>query len=899
MDLAHAISLGLGAALSILGVGQVMKGRRLVHQGELRLREADARALTNEALEAEIRILTRDVSLAQARAEETRTALTSLEEESQRKQMLLEMGASVLDSLDLQSLLSALLKKLRELVVFSSAGVFLYNPDRTELSLCAAEGLFGEQMADQLKADVCLPAIVASTDKGIVVPDASSDPRFARLVESARVHAALYQPIAANRTVYGVICLWHFEPNAYTQRHLDLLASIAAEAARAIRNAETHQELGARLSFIVTLWEASKNLNTSSIESDAKAWRTRLAEVVNSAAFLFGAQKVVLFRYDKLQRALAGDLAVGVPEGRLAPLAAALNSSHVGLPFLLRAPLQVKRLQTEARFSELSAFAAESNLTSLLWAPLTGRQRTVGALALFSDVPRTWTQTELQWLDIFTNMLSVALENTDLFQDLAAEKSQLQVLVDNVPEGVFTTDRHGRVLTWNAAAHRITGWTPAEVVGLRCAELIRCQTVDQIWCETACPLQIAMGEAGRFDSGVHSVSILRADGEKVPVFITSAPVHDDGGEGGGAILVFRDITKEKEIERMKEDFLATITHDLKSPLASVMGYAELLLNPKLGEVNANQQEFVHSILRSSKTLQFLIDNILELTRMEAGRMQFNPRSFNLGGVLAEILEMFAPLAAPKSLRLEVSCDAGVVVRGDRDKLKEVFINLYANAIKFTRPGGRILTEVEVDDERVRIRVSDTGKGISVDQLPRLFERFAQVKTDERRGTGLGLYIVRRILQAHGETIDVHSEVGVGTAFSFGLPRVRTEGTAVVERGVLVLERDEETSDNVRRILEEQGIATALANSASDALRLVTQRKPQVLLVDSQLPELVSENLLDALKSASAREGQALRVVLLCDWREDSAVDADARVYRPLDESELLRRVRSLIPPLET
>ena len=898
MNLLQLWPILVGALLVLVALVQAASSRRRMHEADARLREAEARGRANEALEGQMRGLARDAAQAQARADEIQTDRSVLQEEMKRKQMLLEMSASVLDTLELQSLLTALLKKLHEMFDFHAAGVFLYNQDETELLLMEADGLYQNEMARQLRTDISLPAIAASSEKPILVPDTASDPRFNAFREAARVSSALYHPIASNHQVYGVICLWYYEVGAYDQKDLALLASITTEAARAIRNAETHQQLNARLTFIVTLWEASKNLNTSSVESDAKAWRKRLGEVVNSAAFLFGAQKVALFRYDKGRHDLAVDLSVGIAETRLSVLAEAINRGSVGLTVLLRAPFQVKRLLKDARFSDLGSFASAEDVYSLLWAPLNGRQRTVGALALFTQAPRVWTEMELQWLDIFTNMLSVTLENTSLFQDLASEKSQLQLLVDNVPEGVFTTDAKGRVITWNAAAQRITGWTLADVTGRRCSELICCQTVEMVWCRERCPLRIAMDKSIRFDSGVHNVSILSADGSKVPVFITSGPIHTDQGAVGGAILVFRDITKEKEIEQMKEDFLAIITHDLKSPLASVMGYAELLLNPKLGVMNANQQEFVQSIQRSSKTLQFLIDNILELTRMEAGKMQFNPRPFNFGGFLAEIHEMFAPLAAPKSLALEAQCDDSVIVRGDRDKLKEVFINLYANAIKFTRPGGRIATVVEVKGERACIHISDTGKGIPSDQISGLFERFAQIKTDERRGTGLGLYIVRRIMQAHGETIEVKSEVGVGTTFSFGLPWVQMQGTAMAQQGVLVLERDEEIAESLRRILEEQGIPTALANSARDALRLIGQRKPQVLIVDSQLPELSAENLLEELKSASTREGQPLRVMLLCDWREESPIKADAKIYRPLDETELLRKIRALIPPSE-
>ncbi|NDD29715.1 MAG: GAF domain-containing protein [Proteobacteria bacterium] len=291
-----ALIVALVAVAVLVGVRR--RSGRLLAEAEARLRDADARARHNEALEAQVRVLTRDVGQAQSRVDEERAARVAAEEEAQRRQLLLDLGASVFGTLELTSLLPSLLKKLRERLAFHAAGIFLFTHDKTELALVAMEGLHESEMAGQLRADVNLPAIVASSDKPVLVTDAASDPRFERLVSSARVRSALYHPISSNKKVYGVICLWYHEIGSYAQRDVDLLALITAEAARAIRNAEVHQELNARLNFIVTLWEASKTLNSSSVESDQHTWRRRLEEVVRSAAFLFGAEKAVLLRYD-------------------------------------------------------------------------------------------------------------------------------------------------------------------------------------------------------------------------------------------------------------------------------------------------------------------------------------------------------------------------------------------------------------------------------------------------------------------------------------------------------------------------------------------------------------------------------------------------------------------------
>ena len=811
-----------------------------------------------------------------------------------RKALFIDLNQALTVSLDLKTILGTLLRKLRGIVAFQAAGVFLLNQDSTELFLAASDGLYQQEMSCQLRPEMGVPAIVAQTERPLLFADPAGDPRFATILRSARLGSALYHPIAQGGQVYGVISLWHVDAGAYAQGDVDRLAPVTGEAARAIRNAEIYQELDARLNFIVSLWETSKNLSQMSVQTDSGAWQRILGEVITSTHLTFGADRAVLFHYDAGHRELVPAVSHGFGESSLPLLQSGLEQSTLGLTHFLETSFQVGDLQRDPRFASMERVAREEALVSMLWSPLTGRRRSVGALALFSSSRRVWTQMELQWQDIFTNMLSTTLENASLFQDLASEKSQLQVLVDNVPEGVFTTDARGRIQTWNVAAQVITGWRLGDVLGQACSAFIKCQTVDEILCERRCPLRVAMEGRTRFDSGVENIVLLKSNQERLPVFVTTGPIQSDDGRVVGAILVFRDITKEKEIEQIKEDFLATITHDLKSPLASVMGYSELLLNPKLGPLNQRQKEFIDAITRSSKTLQFLIDNILEITRMEAGRMVFHPGLFNLALLLNEVHEMFLPLASPKSLSLETKVDDGLIVRGDRDRIKEVFINLYANAIKFTRARGRVETRVVGTRDRVEIRVGDTGKGIPADQIGRLFEKFAQLKRDEKQGTGLGLYIVRRILQAHGEEISVESEVGVGTTFIFGLPRVTPDTTDSGRRMVLIVNQDGEAAELMQRSLETEGITTVIAANGPDALRAVSQRRPQLAVVDSTMLDGAAADLLGEIKTASAACGDSVRVVLLCDWREEDRVDADLQIYRPLEGTELLQKVRALI-----
>jgi PAS domain S-box-containing protein len=809
-------------------------------------------------------------------------------------ELLLSISQALNQTLELRTLLSLTLTKVKELVGFHSGGIFLYNADKSELYVAATEGFYEAEIKLQLSPEIGIPAIVAQTNRPLVVP-AASDPRFNRIRQSARVESAVYVPISLGKEIYGCIGLWSMEKNSYGQKHLELLQTVTAEAARAIRNADLYEKLDTRLNFIVSLWETSKSL-ASSVDISSATWEKVLGEVLASARFLFGAEKVVFFRYHKEKKSLEPYVVLGF--STLAQLSRdiVISSDSADINFLLRSTFQVKECRKDPRFAFFSNLAIRESLVSLLWSPLIGRQRIIGTLALFTSSVRSWTQEESQWLDIFGNMLSMTLENIFLLQDLFSEKNQLQVLIDNMPEGVFTTDGDGKILTWNIAASNITGWNLSEVSGKNCSLFVKCQTVDHAsWCEEGCPSHKAMREGSKVDSGIHSVFVKNRQGVTVPTFITSAPIYNEEGKVAGSIVVFRDITKEKEIEQMKEDFLATITHDLRSPLASIMGYTELLLNPKLGEVSCTQKEFLEAILRSSKTLQILISNILESTRMEAGKAVYNMGLFNLEALLAELAEMFRPMTQHKHITMAVEIDENIIVYGDREKIKEIFINLFSNATKFTGERGTISTMADVKDGKVIVKVSDTGKGIPSKAISTLFQKFSQVK-GEKGGTGLGLYIVKRILEAHGQEITVESVEGRGTTFTFTLDRFKPEERAPQADGlgakILLIDKDRAFSEHLKSRLVDEGFEVFQAFNVDNALLLAQGDPPDVLVLDSKLPDLNLQLFHDQLKAL--RTTERIPVILVCEWREDVPPYIDAHLYKPIDHNAFHKKIRALL-----
>lgn len=808
--------------------------------------------------------------------------------EIKRNALLLDLSRTLSKELDLMTVLSTTLEKIREMIVYNSAAAFLYNSDKTELIITAHKGLYEEEMKLSLRADIGIPYIVAQTEKVLYIPDTDEDPRFKEITETAKVKSALYVPIEMDDEVFGVICLWRMEKESYGEQDIKLLQTITNQAARSIKNAEIYRKLDTRLNFIVTLWETSKTL-TSSLDLSS-AWEKVLEQVLKTTSYLFNADKLIFFQYRKETRELVPYIALNVSQGTKDNFIIKLKQDPVMLSDFLRSDFQVKNIVKDPRFSVIAPFAVKENISSMLWSPLIGRNRIIGALALFSTSRRIWTKEETQWLDIFTSMLSMTLENVMLLYDLVSEKNQLQGLIDNVPEGVFTTDANRKILTWNRAAEKITSFKSMEVIGKDCCKFIKCQSMEEEYCTARCFVDEAMNKHKKVDSELENMFIMNKEGNRVPVFITAAPIFNEEGQVAGSILVFRDITKEKEIERMKEEFLATITHDLKSPLASIMGYAELMLNPKLGGVNEGQKEFLDAILRSSKTLQILINNILESTRMEAGKITFNPVIYKLGELVSEIEEMFRPLFAHKNLNFNTNVNSSIIVFSDREKIKEVFINLISNAIKFTPEGGTIAISAYKTDGLVEVRVSDTGKGIPQSEIPKLFKKFSQVK-GEKRGTGLGLYICKKIIEAHDQTIGVESVLGEGTTFKFTLATRKPAKERKTELSVMLIVKDEPLIKMMERVFLEEQFKVFSASNIKESREIFNKNiLPAVVILDWHLPDGEALEIMDEIRDNEKTEN--VPILLLCDYREDISGDFDAVVNKPVNFKDLLMKTNA-------
>jgi two-component system, OmpR family, sensor histidine kinase ResE len=372
-------------------------------------------------------------------------------------------------------------------------------------------------------------------------------------------------------------------------------------------------------------------------------------------------------------------------------------------------------------------------------------------------------RSELETLAVVLDTMRANLKHQLAEREL--EFRRMSTLLNSMREGVLLVDRDWALQLYNPSAAKLLamGDNPAFRVGMDVRSLgvsALGKTPDRMEYEGSTELLAALTDA--------------ETGRERHTRITRSPLTDAREEYVGYVAVIRDITQEKEMEQMKNDFFSMVTHELKTPLTPIEGYTKLLIKGRSGPVTEQQVRFLNIIASQTTLLKGMIQDLLDMSRIAAGRLSLNVGSVEIVGMVERVVERFAPQAFQQGIELVLTLDDhdSQLLRGDEMRLEQVLGNLIGNALKFTPSEGTITVVSSVQGDSWTARVVDTGKGIPRAVLARIFEKFYQVEKGDTRsagGAGLGLFICREIVAMHGGTISVESEVGEGTEFTVTAP----------------------------------------------------------------------------------------------------------------------------------
>lgn len=581
-----------------------------------------------------------------------------------------------------------------------------------------------------------------------LLEDTAKDSRWLTLPDQPyQVGSVLGLPIKYLDELLGVLILMHAEPHHYTPRDVEVMSAAVQQMALAVRNAQIYYEQQRMAERQMVLFEVLRSAQESLTMQQASRLMLRtLSQLTGWPLVMLMAQK------DDTTWELE------LAEGRLMP-PAHWQLKMTGLQGETGRHCQFDMEGTLPDFPEARSFIA---------APVRFGEDVAKGLLVVSDQPYAFSDDDRALIGPLVDVMALVLRNAELFEQVQLNQRRLEALIQSTDDGIVMLSLDRRVLVVNQRTLDYLGLqdlTPAAWIGRSVEEVFR-----PLRHRSPQAVRVLMQELRRVEKGDEAPATGEYEVNGRILAWANLPVLDEQGEALGRLVILHDMTPIRQAERLREDLIHTMVHDLRNPLTAVRGSLQLLLGRKEGWNRADAQLLDLAYQGSARMLD-LVNAILDVGRLESGRMPVHFRTADLRTLVADVLALQQPIAIQRQVQLVDALPDGLPpVKVDTDLIARVFQNLVGNALKFTPAGGVVELKARKVEQAplIEVRIRDTGPGIPPELKARLFGKFVTGNV-EGRGSGLGLAFCKLALEAHGQTISVESEVGQGSTFIFTLP----------------------------------------------------------------------------------------------------------------------------------
>jgi signal transduction histidine kinase len=622
---------------------------------------------------------------------------------------------------------------------------------------------------------------VAAHLEPVVVNDVSTDTRFKPL-GGARVGSMLCVPLIDDDHLLGTLTASSPQSGTFDARRQQYLQIFSDQAVLAISKTRQAQRAETQARELGALLEASRAL-TSSLDLEHV-----FDYIVGSIRRVIACDDAVIYAYDEHEEILQVVTGLGSHIHRLGSARVPLSDSRSIAAWV--AKNRRARISTPVRgeVGEVTEVFLAGDTLAILCVPLLSKDRLRGVIMLGRG--HAFQPGELSAMLNLSNIVAATLENAELYQMARAEHERQAAVYAAASDAIVLLDETLRIVEANDAFAQLASRRAQDLLGLSCCAALHAH--DMPGCEQCRGGRVLLramesGEAiTHIECEVHSTperafgaAQLGAQPAKRYIDFSATPVP--GPQGQGMLLVGRDITALREMDQMKANFLSMISHELRSPLQTINGYLDLALAGMGGELTVKQSEFVRRARSGSEHLTALVDDLLLVSRRDAGQFVLTRQEIDLAPIIRETAEEMELLAHDASVRLRVEVPPALPsIYADGPRMAQVLRNLLTNAIKFTPSKGTVSIASTVTPDLLVLRVSDTGVGIAPKDLDRIFERFYQAQLTaiqgRAQGQGLGLAIVRIIVEGHGGQVTVRSAPHQGSEFTVTLPRTLAPDT---------------------------------------------------------------------------------------------------------------------------
>lgn len=507
-------------------------------------------------------------------------------------------------------------------------------------------------------------------------------------------------------------------------------------------------------------------------------------------------------------------------------------------------------------------------------------------------------------LKLYTDQLEAMVE------DRTRELKIKEFYIEHMHDGLCVIDIQNKIIAVNSAFMDMVGYKKEELIGRSIFSLF-----DE---ENQKILSSEFEKRSKGESSTYEISVTKKDQTIVPVIISGSPIIEDGVVVE-KIGIFTDISfiktiqqelelKNKELEKAnkaKSDFLASMSHELRTPLNAIIGFSEILLERNFGNLTPKQEEYIKDILEAGEHLLLLINDILDLARVESGHMVLEPSEFYVKDIVEQSITMVKERALKHYINLSSSVSDNVTkLYADERKIKQILYNLLSNAIKFTPDNGNVSVSVNKADNEIIFSVEDTGIGIPEEAISKLFYPFSQIRLQHpsiHEGTGLGLSLVKTMVELHGGKIWVESRVGKGSKFTFTIPLNIKHSYSqqydinIKKRGkcnyILIVEDDKSIAKLMSWYLQDAGYKVKVVGDGEQAISLAKGLKPDLITLNLSIPKKDGWLVLKSLKSDHETEDIPIIIISsIEEGKEALKLGASSFILKPVDRLTLLREI---------
>lgn len=405
------------------------------------------------------------------------------------------------------------------------------------------------------------------------------------------------------------------------------------------------------------------------------------------------------------------------------------------------------------------------NIASLMILPLSVKSQSFGSIILLSPKENNFDKEKVDLIETFSSLFAATVSHASFEKELISERNKLFLILKSIKEGIIAFDQENRAVFANKAAEKIFNRPQDLMVGKEIFDIFDLDPEGRI------ELNKLLKNKNSFFKNIQSVKLTIGSPKETGLSVYISPFEGKAKEGIDYLLIFQDTSYENLFEKMKEELVTIATHELRNPVTGIKGYIEMILDGETGGVNQQTKSTLEEVSIITSRLESLVEDILYVSQIEEGKIQLKKSSFDLAKLVEEIIGEVDFHLRNKDLLLKSSFNTPVSISADREKIKQIFLNLIDNAIKYTQKG-EVVIGYKKHPNFLEIRITDTGIGILPEHLESLFTKFYRVKTPQTNqitGSGLGLWITKNLVEAHGGKISVSSRKGKGSTFKFTLP----------------------------------------------------------------------------------------------------------------------------------